>query len=380
MSIFLAGCWDRIDIEERGFVIGTALDLADQKSNEDYEVIMTNQFVIPAGLGSITEGSGGQEAFMNISETGTSLFRTNRKFSQLNSQVPFYQHLKVLLISDEVMKQPNLFSDMMDFYIRDHAMRRSIRLVVAEGEARDILNLKPKNVNVPSMYLDDLMENVDRNTSTIKPVHVGEVQELILNEQSYVLPIVKKAGDQAEYGNVVVINGESNQMVGSLDEEETAGLGFVNGHTEGGVLEIQVDDDLIAIEITEIKQNMNIKNRQKDQLRVGISIDIKGNIAEHFGGRSVLKEQYVNKIEKSAEKKVKELVGNTIEEVQGELNTDVLGIGKTLYKFHYDFWQKIKNDWEKGENYFSSAVIDVNANVEIDRVGSNDRIKMSEGG
>ncbi|NAP00111.1 Ger(x)C family spore germination protein [Halomonas sp. MG34] len=378
-TIFLAGCWDRVDIEERSFIVGTAIDLADHKSNEEYEVMMTNQFVIPSGLGSVTQGGSSQRAFMNVSQTGISLFRTNRKFSQLNSQSPFYQHLKVLLVSDEIIKQPHLFSDIMDFYIRDHAMRRSIRLVVVEGEAREILDLKPENISVPAMYLDDLMENVDRNTSTIKPIHVGEIQELILNEQSYVLPLMKKVGPLAEYGDVVVMNGETNRMEGLLDEEETSGLGFINGHTEGGVLEIQVDGELIAIEITEIKQKMNIKNKQRDQLEVGVSIEIKGNIAEHFGRESVLNEKYIKKVEKSAEKKVKELTGKTIEKVQQDLQIDVLGIGKKLYQTHYDFWRQVEEDWEKGENYFSSAKIDVKANVEIDRVGSADRVEVKGG-
>ncbi|WP_404457716.1 Ger(x)C family spore germination protein [Oceanobacillus kapialis] len=378
-AIFLAGCWDRIDIEERGFIVGTAIDLVDQKSENEYEVMMTNQFVIPSGLGSITQAGKGNKAFMNVSESGVSLFRTNRKFSQINSQVPFYQHLKVLVISSEVIEQPHLFSDVMDFYIRDHAMRRSIRLVVTEGEANEILESKPENVDVPAMYLDDLMESTNNNTSTIKPTHIGQVQEQILNQQSYVLPVIKRKGPLAEYGGVVVIKGETNQMVGSLNEEETSGLGFMDGSTEGGVLEIEVDGELVAIEIMQINQKLKMKGKKLPTVKADINIEIKGNIAEHFGEKSVLEEKYVKKIERAAEAKVKELTTKTIEKAQQELHTDFLGISKTLYESHYDFWQKVKDNWGKGENYFSNATIQVNPNVEIDRVGSSDRIKIQEG-
>ncbi|MFD2629593.1 Ger(x)C family spore germination protein [Oceanobacillus kapialis] len=378
-AMFLAGCWDRVDIEERGFIVGTAIDFVDQKSENKYEVMMTNQFVIPSGLGSITQGGKGQKAFMNVSRSGVSLFRTNRKFSQINSQVPFYQHLKVLVISSEILEIPHLFSDVMDFYIRDHAMRRSIRLVVTEGEANEILELKPENVDVPAMYLDDLMESTDKNTSTIKPTHIGEVQEQILNQQSYVLPVIKREGFLAEYGGVVVIKGETNQMVGALNEDETSGLGFMDGSTEGGVLEIEVDGELVAVEIMEIQQKLKMEGKKLPNVKADINIEIKGNIAEHFGVESVLEEKYVQKIERAAEAKVKELTTKTIEKAQQELHTDFLGISKTLYESHYDFWQKVKDNWGKGENYFSNATIQIKPNVEIDRVGSSDRIKMQEG-
>lgn len=377
-TILLAGCWDRVDIEERGFIVGTAIDLVDQKTENEYEVLMTNQFVIPSGIGTLMQGSGEQQAFMNVSEKGTSVFRTNRKFSRINSQVPFYQHLKVLVVSEEAIKQPHLFSNIMDFFIRDHALRRSIRLVVAHEGAKEVLNSSPENTDIPAMYLDDLMENVERNTNTIKPIHIGEIQELILNEQSYVLPLVKKIGSLAEYGDVVVMNGEKNQMVGSLNEDETSGLGFIDGSTEGGVLEFEIDENLVVVEITKTNQKMKIKNKQKDNLEVEISIVIDGNIAEYFGEKSLLDEKYIKKLEAATEKKVKELTAKTIEKVQQELHTDVLGVSKKLYQYHYDFWQEVEEDWEKGENYFSSAIIDIDAKVSIDRVGSADRVKMQE--
>lgn len=34
LCLLLAGCWDEVNIEERGFVIGLALDLADEQSRK----------------------------------------------------------------------------------------------------------------------------------------------------------------------------------------------------------------------------------------------------------------------------------------------------------------------------------------------------------
>ncbi len=53
----LAGCWDRVEIEDRGFVVGAALDLPDEGTEEN-KIKLTNQFVVPSGLGAPSQASG----------------------------------------------------------------------------------------------------------------------------------------------------------------------------------------------------------------------------------------------------------------------------------------------------------------------------------
>ena len=71
LLLFLTGCWDRTEIEDRGFVIGAAIDAPQQenvekgaeKEAEDkpkgkQRYVLTTQMVVPAAL---TQGSGGGE-------------------------------------------------------------------------------------------------------------------------------------------------------------------------------------------------------------------------------------------------------------------------------------------------------------------------------
>ncbi|QGS68089.1 hypothetical protein CV093_03905 [Oceanobacillus sp. 143] len=80
IPIFLTGCWGRVEIENRGFVIGTAIDLEGKQGNEKYELLMTNQLINPAAASTPSNGGGGgQKGFINISAKSESLFTASRK-------------------------------------------------------------------------------------------------------------------------------------------------------------------------------------------------------------------------------------------------------------------------------------------------------------
>src|SRR5690625_4500606 len=107
-TILLTGCWDSINLEERAFIVGTAIDLADK--NEDNEkhptFSVTNQIVIPAGVGVTgSEGGGGEEKpFLNITSTGTSIYSLDEELAAKSSKVPFYEHFEILIISEEIAR------------------------------------------------------------------------------------------------------------------------------------------------------------------------------------------------------------------------------------------------------------------------------------
>ena len=56
--LILSGCWDEVEIEQRGFIFGVALDLAEEQSSSEENIELTSQFIIPQNLTSST-GSGG---------------------------------------------------------------------------------------------------------------------------------------------------------------------------------------------------------------------------------------------------------------------------------------------------------------------------------
>src|SRR5690625_7173472 len=104
-SFILSGCWDVVDIEDRGFIIGSAIDIEEDEGGKQPEFTITNQMVIPAGIASMIQSGGSEEAYLNFTSKGKSIYNIQEEVAAISSKVPFFEHLTVLVISGDVAKK-----------------------------------------------------------------------------------------------------------------------------------------------------------------------------------------------------------------------------------------------------------------------------------
>src|SRR5690625_423620 len=380
LSVLLAGCWDEKNIEEHGFVVGTAIDMADEQTKENLMIALTNQFVIPSGIGTPAEGGGEQKAFLNLTSHGESMFNIVQNMASQTSRVTYYEHLKVLIVSEELADKPELLAALVDFFIRDHEMRRGVHIYISKGEAKEILEIDPKPERIPAMFLNTVTDNEQEALEMISSVQIGDLHKLLLQPFSYVLPKIAAGEDKSKVHDdkTAVFHGYNNQMVGTLTGEETKGLNLLTEKNKSGSIVFEIDNKSMAYEVTGTNLKMDIDTTDPGNLEVSINIKADGGVAEMFGDRSLLDEAYIAKIEDKVAEEIEQLANQTIKKVQHELNADVLEIGKTLKQKHYALWEKIEDNWESGEKYFSKANVHVSAEVNVRQTGVTDKAKNRE--
>lgn len=379
MIVLLTGCWDNISIEERGFVVGSALDKKDEKISGNYQLTLTNQFVVPTGLS--TNGAGGEgQAFVNLEGSGESIFAIDTDMASLTSKAPFFGHLQLLVISEDLMSTPNLFANTLDLFVRDKQMRRGINVIVSEGKAKDVLDIQPDNEKLPAIYIDNLLEDSLRKTSLFKPVYVGDIHEYLLTNNSFTIPKIAVAENKVEYEGAVVYHGFKNKVVGNLTKKEMVGLNLISTKDmHGGALEFTFEENLITFRIYNAKSKVKINVEDPDHLKINVNIRVEGGIAEVFGMKHLNHPETLKQIEKIASEKVEKLVDDIIDKAQNELNAEIFGFDDKMREGHYHTWEKMKNDWDQGENYFAKSVIQVSAKVKIRTAGATDKTKGDGG-
>ncbi|WP_188455076.1 Ger(x)C family spore germination protein [Virgibacillus oceani] len=373
--LFLTGCWDQVDIEERGFIIGSAVDMMGKKENGEYELRLTNQFVIPSTLGAPTQGGGDSDAFTNISATGESMFAISREMAQLTSRSPYWEHLKIIIVSKEIAETKNLFAKIMDIFLRNPSMRRSIKVIVADEDAKNVLDVKPTNEKLPALYIESVMENSFKTASALEPVRVGQVHAYLLNQNSYVIPKITTSGEGIQYEGAAVFHGYDNKMVGMLDGEETKGLNLLTGNAKEGAINIELDDNILTYELEDVKSNLSIDTKDKNNIHISVKVKVEGSIAETFGTENIIKKKTLDEVEKQVKDELEKIINHTIKKAQTELNADIFGIGDMIKERHYDLWQQIKNEWDHGESYFAKSTFHVAVNAEVRATGSSDQTK-----
>ena len=370
--LFLSGCWDRVEIENRAFTVGIAIDLMDE-SEKNPKLKMTQQVIVPSVF-STSQSKQGQ-AYRNLAGTGETVFDMNRMSTNHASTKLTVTHLRVVLFSEAVAKQEKLFANLMDIFLREMEMRRTIKVVIVSDEAQGLLDVVPEHEIVPAFYIHGLLTN-DDSLIAIKSLRLGEVHEELLAKTSFMIPQIKKFNDtNAEYEGFAIYNAASQKVVGTLRGDEAKGVVLLTGNVRTGSLNTNVDGNKIANEIMKVKNEIVLKNKDKSNLKFDINLKVTAGIAEVLGSVNILSQDNYDLIKNALEEEIKKLTNQSIDKLQNELKTDILGLDEFMHQYHFEFWKSIKDNWEDGEAYFSKSDINVNVNVIIDQSGNINRVQ-----
>ncbi len=397
--LLLSACWDKNEVEERGFVSGIAIDSAnspnkivikehaqsqeqgqiqlqqEENLNDDYsqnkKFKLTHQLIVPSGLGQ-AQNSGGNTmpAFRNLTQTGNTIIEMNRDMIKQAGRITNVTHLNVVLFSEAVASEKGVFADLMDIFLREKEMLRNVKVAITKDHAGDYLYILPENEKIPGMYISKLLENKS-NLEIAQPLTVGDVQSLLLSKKSFAIPILNIVNTSTiNYSGLSIYNGNKKKIVGMLTGDNAKGLNFINSKDQTGTLDIKFNNHDVTLEILKINSKLSLKNNDKNHLKFKNKIDVQAGIAEQYGSLDIMNEHQYKKLKTELEKKITEMTTDTVSLLQGNMQTDLLGLNTHLYKYHYSLWSSIKNDWESGQHYFSKSNVKIDVKVTIEKPGN----------
>lgn len=367
--LMLTGCWSSNEAEEMGLVIGTAIDLDENSSGGEKRLLVTNQIITSstAGLGSGTQSSGTsqQKAYKNITETGSSIFSIVRNMAQKLEQQLFAQHIKVIVVGEEVARRMSL-QEITNFFNREMEVRPSCLILIAKNEASQTLDSNGPTV-IPAFYLNQIAKNLKRSVKILPPVTLTNLNENINSDTSFLLQSIIKDKDDVKFSGAAVIEGKSNQLLGFLNEKELEGATWLTGEGKGGLVEAKDKKD--ADIIYEI-QSMDSKIQpiiSGDNISFNVKIESEGRIGEYQSdAESLFNNKFLKEAEDLIEKEVHQLVKEVLNKTQKEYQVDVLGFGNALRIEKPKLWNRVKGNWD---SIFSEVSINVDIKINIKDYG-----------
>ncbi|MFJ8267734.1 Ger(x)C family spore germination protein [Peribacillus asahii] len=387
LLFLVTGCWDQNEIEERGFVIGAAIDMAAEQTDDsigemsekerDDKYKLTYQFVVPGNF--IGGGSGGGQSgggasqgkpFLNLTAEGTSIHQITRKMAAETSRKPYLEHINLIVLSEELSKK-GYFKDTLDFFVRDHEMRKVAKVMVAEGKARTVLEINPQHEKMPVLFIDSLSENIGKHGTSLPPINIGDVHSYLLKGNSFVIPRIVVKDNKGAIVGAAIFNSQDQKMIGTLNESETLALNFITEKVESAILEFLMNGQLIAFEIKGAKSKIEADVSDKNQIKFTVKINVEGNVGELYGDLALKNQSVLSEIEEKASKEIESITNRVIDKVQKKYKADVFGLGDHVKQEHYKTWKQVNKEWDKGENYFSKSVVDVQVKVEVRQIGSS---------
>ncbi|BCD15866.1 Ger(x)C family spore germination protein [Bacillus cereus] len=366
---FMSGCSELEEIEERGFVVGAAYDIVKEKQSNPV-MKGTYQMVLPSKLSQQGgQGAGDNENYINVSAKADSVFEQIRIIAKKISRTLFFPHIQVIIFSEELLSKPYVLQNTLDLYIRDHEMRRNIRLFVSKENAEAILKQSAKPENLPAQYIDMLAEHPPKNAQMIEASRIGDVQEKMISKRSFVLPILIVTKQGVQMDGAGLFRGKDNKCVGRLNGEQTLGLNYIIGKKIGGFFTIRKKNQLITYEIHKLRRKIQVSTENATKPKFDVHLSLEGTLAElHFSNhKKVLDEK---RLEKDISDEMEKRIKKSITLVQKKYKVDVLELGEVYKRHNYKEWKKISKNWDQGKNYFSDAEINVHVDPTIEHSGS----------
>src|SRR5699024_5546290 len=162
----------------------------------------------------------------------------------MTSRRPFYGHLKVLIFSKELAEQKNIMASITDLFIRNIQMRRSIKVVIAEGNAKDVLGIGEITEKTPANFINMTLERNANTLEMVNDVRLGRFQSKLLDEKNYVLILIKNENEKIHTEGAAVFNGKEDKLIGTLSKKEVEGFNLITQRNKDGTIKVVVDDNL----------------------------------------------------------------------------------------------------------------------------------------
>lgn len=375
MSLPLSGCWDRWELNELSLIVGMAID----KDEDEY--ILTMQAMNPAEIASQETGRGYAQA-MNVQERSKTIHESLRKMVQKSPRRAFISQLKVLIISEEVAEDG--LESVLDFFYRDHESRSDYYIVIAnDNKAADVLDIITPLENLPSQNAFDSITFSLRSYGGTKAITIDELYQEMMAEgiEPSIMGITisgdLKKGRTKENAEVnspfsmLHINKaalfKDNKLVGWLNQQDSKGLDYLTHDISDSVGSFTCPGGgRIALEVRQVERQLSTKIENNQPIAI-YTFEIEATISEvDCETLDLSLPSSYEKVEQLASDEFNLTLNSTIEKAK-ELNTDVLGIGQSVYRNHPDYWDAHKDQWD---SIFQELEVEINVDIQITDSGS----------
>lgn len=373
----LTSCWDLREIEEIGFVLALAIDPLNEKEQKHYEtqykketgkdsgpfLKTTFQIVIPSAL--TDDRAFEPKPFFNISSVDRTNFKMVRNINARRSRRLNFEHLKAIIIQENLVREQDFIAKLLDFYIRDHQMRRRTYIFISDGKGEDVLAQKLPLELMPAISMKMIQDNYPAHNGMPIQSQIGDVSNRILSEESYIIPrISPKKGDFIIAG-AGIMSGKENKLIGWLGEHDLAGYNFLIGEAENAIVEAYYEDHLFVYELDNMEKYVTY-SRKNDIDQFHILIKTEGHFVEdQLEDVDISDEETLKKVAAALDKEILDICERLTTKLQAEFYADILNLNSILKKKDYHRWKQIKDNWDGEEGFFQKAEIQIEVQSKI---------------
>lgn len=356
-SIFLVGCWDKVELNDRAYVISLALD--------DIGDLLEVTYTIP-NLPVITAQSGGEATkFIKVTKAET-LAQANRDFGKKSNLRINFDHTKVIIFGADFLENTDNLKKVLDHFDRNPEYSKSLLLLATKETGKKLLQSVPNGEETTGIYLSQVFINNSLETVSAKTIELGDfISRMYSTEGNGVMPNIIFEDNEVIVDGLAVLR--EYQLKGWLEDQYMSPYSWVLGKGKDTIALVDMQGILVPYEISDLTSKMKF-DLEDGLLKIKIEIMCEGDIAEYiFEDKDKLfKNSYINEIENEIALSMEEDIDELIDVIQDEFGVDIINAYNKVKTSNREVWKTTHDNWE---DYFRAASIEAECKVSIRRVG-----------
>jgi len=346
----LSSCWDKIEIENRAFVVAISVD-----KGED-----TN-YTVTLSLPAPTDGSDDKdEGPAHIKNASAQTITEAIKKIDTETDTPLYfGQAKMLVIGANLMEEPDLVRGVLDFFNRHKEVDRAMHVLAAHGMGADILTSTPPGGALPGQYVDAIYQDKYKIGGTSFVMSLEKLITYMKYNDAMLMPSLKEDEGKLSLDGAVLVS--NNRKVGQLSGDDLGGYlwCFDNGGI-GAIVTPMSEGQPIPFKIEKHTAEVRFKE-QNSKLQANIRVELAGHV-EECDDMLLKRQGYRQHIISLVEETVKEEILRTADKMQNEFKLDGYHWLEIMRKKQYNLYKSYAPHW--GET-FPKITITPNVTVTI---------------
>lgn len=360
---FLAGCWDKKELNEVAVVMGVGID----KAETEYKV---SAQVIKPPSGEEGGGGGSELPTWSVSATGKTIMGAIRNLNELSPRRLYWAHLQVIIFGDELAREG--VSPLISWFERDRDSRAGALLIVTNGTAEDLLNKKIELGNIPSKSMSELIEGSKLRQISAMEVKLRDLMTMLVTPGiDPVLDVINPKEirgevETFELDGVAIFNGD--KLKGYIYGPEATGTEIINNRLNFTIIEgqcprTQKEGEYFGFQITDFQSKVK-PQKKGDRITLKVEVILEGNLLDQTCPIDLLEVENLDLVEKKIAEKIKESIVNEFQVAQ-EMDADIYGVGREIRRFYPEYWKEIKGS----SAYLNQVDFDIKVKSNVRRSG-----------
>jgi len=364
--LFQAGCAGQRELKDLNITVGVGIDSDEQTPGY---VKITAQVVNPSevksGTGDSGSSAGKGSPYINIDSSGSNTFAAVRDFTHELDERLYQAHTQVIILGEDIARGGIIKH--LDFFVRAVETRPTVNIVVADGTAYDVLNIRPEKEKLPAMHVDKLIGSQELNSQS-KPATILDYLHA-MTSKTYCLTVPVVSIVSHDQGQILVISEmgvfKEDRMVGKLNLEEARGLLWIDGKIKSGVVNVKLHDGEAAIDIKNAKSEVSVSFNNSLPV-VNIDVEMTGTLATQTCGIDLNTMEGMDELRRLANQHIIYEVTRAIDKAK-EYNTDIFGFGEKFHKRYKKAWRQMEDNWDV---LFRQLVVNLKVVTKITSTGT----------